>query len=167
MTFEVLPGVQILATKKSTKTKHRFCHTQKHRVLLGTNLSCLDELKKHKFLKKRNSFIKVLHRYAFLPHKTLPTKYPFANKFEIFNASKQDLFWYLWGNFKRQSYTKIYHFFLIFFQGGRTCDSNFDDLKVHNFLKKQNFVKVLHRYAFLPHKTLPKNHLHAKNLMMF
>ena len=118
MTFEVLPGVQILATKKSTKTKHRFCHTQKHRVLLGTNLSCLDELKKHKFLKKRNNFIKVLHRYAFLPHKTLPTKYPFANKFEIFNASKQDLFWYLWGNFKRQSYTKIYHFFLIFFLGG-------------------------------------------------
>ena len=84
MTFQVLPGVKILATK----TKHRFFHTQKHRVLLGTNLACLDELKKHKCLKKGNSFMKVLNRYAFLPHKILPTKHPFANKLKMFLASK-------------------------------------------------------------------------------
>ena len=103
--------------KKINKNKTPFFPYTKTSSSFGTNLGCLDELKKHKFLKKRNSFIKVLHRYAFLPHKILPTKYPFAKKLKIFDASKQDLFWYLWENFKRQSYTKIYHFFNFFFRG--------------------------------------------------
>ena len=80
MTFQVLPGVQIFATKN----QHRFFHTQKHRVLLGTNLACLDELKKHKFFEKRKQFHKSSEPLCVFATQNLAYKAPFCEQIENF-----------------------------------------------------------------------------------